>query len=153
MKRLLVKSVHDTFDYVMDHYYPPELEGMAIRKDTYAIISIQDTHTDGFGIEFKKNHFCKDVLTLYFDDVVREVDGMTLFTEEMAHDIIEFVKKNRKVETMIVHCYAGKSRSRAVAASIAKHLGGNCEKYFQTGVPNRFIFDTMEEAWKRAKEV
>lgn len=147
MKRLLVKSVHETFDYVMDHYYPPELEDMAIRRDTYAIISIQDTHTNGFGIEFKESHFCKGVLTLYFDDVVRKVDGMTLFTIEMAHDIIEYVKNNRKVETMIVHCYAGQSRSRAVAASIAKHMGGDYQKYFRTGTPNQYVFDMMERAW------
>lgn len=67
MKRILVKSVYDAFDYVMDHYYPYGMEDMAPRKDKYAVISIQDTHTKGFGIRFEKSESCMDVLTLFFD--------------------------------------------------------------------------------------
>lgn len=52
MKRVTVKSVFDTFEYVLQHYYPAGLEEMAERSDTYAVISIQDTHTGGFGIAF-----------------------------------------------------------------------------------------------------
>ncbi|MBQ4563571.1 MAG: hypothetical protein IJA58_03710, partial [Lachnospiraceae bacterium] len=74
MKRVWVRSVHDTFDYVMQHYYPAGLEEMVERKDTYAIISIQDAHTGGFGVQFAENQFCKGVLTLYFDDIVKEVE-------------------------------------------------------------------------------
>ena len=75
MKRVWVRSVHDTFDYVMQHYYPAGLEKMVERKDTYAIISIQDAHTGGFGVQFAENQFCKGVLTLYFDDIMKEVEG------------------------------------------------------------------------------
>lgn len=52
MKRVLVKSVFDAFDYVMSHYYPAGMEDMVEKSDTYAVISIQDSHTDGFGITF-----------------------------------------------------------------------------------------------------
>ncbi len=55
MKRILVKSVYDAFDYVMGHYFPFGLEEFAERKDTYALISIQDTHQGGFGFEFREN--------------------------------------------------------------------------------------------------
>lgn len=105
MKRVVVKSVFDTFEYVMQHYYPADLEEMVERSDTYAIISIQDTHTGGFGVTFTPSQYCQDVLTLYFDDVIREVDGAVLFMDEMAKQIIDFIKKNRKVETLLVHCY------------------------------------------------
>ena len=98
MKRVVVKSVFDTFEYVMQHYYPADLEEMVERSDTYAIISIQDTHTGGFGVTFTPSQYCQDVLTLYFDDVIREVDGAVLFMDEMAKQIIDFIKKNRKVE-------------------------------------------------------
>ena len=43
MKRVIVKSVYDAFEFVMQHYYPAGLEEFAEKSDTYAIISIQDT--------------------------------------------------------------------------------------------------------------
>jgi hypothetical protein len=67
MKRVLFRSVYDAFDYVMDHFYPPGLEEMAERRDSYAVISIQDTHTQGFGFEFTESVSCRGVLTLYFE--------------------------------------------------------------------------------------
>ena len=147
MKRVLVKSVFDTFEYVMQHYYPAGLEEMVERSDTYAVISIQDTHTDVFGVAFTKNQFCQDVLTLYFDDIVREVEGAVLFSDEMAEQIIEFIKKNRKVDTLLVHCYAGQSRSRAVGAFAVKMMGGDNSKYFSQGNPNMYVYDTLEMVW------
>ena len=74
MKRVLVKSVHGAFGYVMEHYYPFGMADEAAEQgaltDTYAVISIQDSHTDGFGVRFTENQFCKGVLTLLFDDIV-----------------------------------------------------------------------------------
>jgi hypothetical protein len=101
MKRVLVKSVYDAFEYVMQHFYCFGQADMAERKDTYAVISIQDTHTQGFGFQFCENQFCKGVLTLYFDDIIREVDGAVLFTDEMADQIITFVLAHRSVETLL----------------------------------------------------
>ena len=147
MKRVVVKSVFDTFEYVMQHYYPAGLEEMVERSDSYAIISIQDTHTGGFGVTFTHNQYCKDVLTLYFDDVIREVEGAVLFTDEMARQIIDFIRKNRKVDTLLVHCYAGQSRSRAVGAFAVKMLGGDNSKYFSQGNPNMYVYDTLETVW------
>lgn len=147
MKRVVVKSVFDTFEYVMQHYYPAGLEEMVERSDNYAIISIQDTHTGGFGVTFTPSQYCQDVLTLYFDDVIREVDGAVLFTDEMAKQIIDFIKKNRKVETLLVHCYAGQSRSRAVGAFAVKMLGGDNSRYFSQGNPNMHVYDTLETVW------
>lgn len=91
MKRVIVKSVYDAFEYVMQHYYPAGLEEFAEKSDTYAIISIQDTHTKGFGFTFSEKQFCKGVLTLYFDDIVKEVEGAVLFDEEMDEKIIAFI--------------------------------------------------------------
>lgn len=112
MKRVLVKSVHDAFSYVMEHYYPFGMADEAAEQgaltDAYAVISIQDSHTEGFGFKFTENQFCKGVLTLLFDDIVTDVDGAVLFDDDMADQIISFIEKYRKsVDTMLVHCYAG----------------------------------------------
>ena len=149
MKRVLLKSVYDAFDYVMEHYYPLGLEDLAERKDTYAVISIQDTHTDGFGFVFKESKCCTGALTLYFDDIVSEVEGAVLFTDEQAEEIIDFILKNRKAESLLVHCYGGQSRSRAVAAFAVKMLGGDNLAYFKTGNPNQYVYDVLEAAWIR----
>ena len=151
MKRILLKSVYEAFDYVMDHYYPFGQEEFARQSDTYAVISIQDTHTDGFGFEFTENRFCKGVLTLYFDDIVREIDGAVLFSEDDANDIIDFTMRARNVETLMVHCFGGESRSRAVAAFIVEMLGGDSGEYFRTGNPNEHVYSTLKKVWSTRK--
>ena len=147
MKRIMLRSVYDAFDYVMAHYAPFGMEEMAEKQDTYAVISIQDTHTGGFGFEFRPNKYCKDVLTLYFDDITKEVEGAVMFSEEQARQIIDFVQKNKPVETLLIHCYGGESRSRAVAAFVTKMLGADNSKYFETGHPNMIVYDTLEKVW------
>ena len=148
MKRVMVRSIFDTFEYVMQHYYPFGLEEYAEKTDMYAVISIQDTHTGGFGFEFTESKYCKGVLTLYFDDVIREVDGAVLFSEEMARQIIDFIRAHKEADTLVVHCYAGQSRSRAVGAFAVKMLGGNNEKYFTTGNPNMHGYDTLTRVFE-----
>ena len=101
MKRILVKSVHDAFEYVMQHYYPFRLEEFAERTVIYAVISIQATHTDGFGFVFTENQFCKGILTLYFDDIMREVEGTILFTDGMAEQIMDFIGEHKNVDTSL----------------------------------------------------
>ena len=147
MKRVLVRSVYDVFDYVMEHYYPSGQKEFSERDDTYCVISIQDTHTGGFGFEFRENEFCKGVLTLYFDDIAGPVEGAVLFSEEQAKEIIDFVRAHRDADTLLVHCYGGESRSRAVGAFIVRMLGGDDSSYFETGRPNEHVYDTLESVW------
>lgn len=143
MKRILVKSVFDAFEYVMQHYYPAGMEEMAEKSDTYAVISIQDTHTDGFGVTFTENRYCKAVLTLKFDDIIRPVEGAQLFTEHMAEDIIRFIRNNQAVDTLLIHCYAGQSRSRAVGAFAVWLLGGDNSSYLKKYNLNEYVYDKL----------
>lgn len=151
MKRVLLRSVFDAFEYVMDHYYPFGLEDLAQRKDSYAVISIQDTHTEGFGFEFTESKSCKGVLTLYFDDIIRPVEGLSCFSEADAGEILDFIQAHRAVDTLLVHCYGGESRSRAVAAFVTRLLGGDNAAYFRTGHPNELVYETLEKVWKNRK--
>lgn len=152
MKKVLVKSVYDAFDYVLDHYYPYGMKEFAKRKDNYAVISIQDTHTDGFGFQFTTSETCADVLTLYFDDIDIPVDGMQLFSEAQAEQIIEFIRKNKAVDTLLVHCYGGESRSRAVGAFVTELLGGSSKKLFETGHPNMHVYNTLSDVLEKLLE-
>ena len=151
MKRVLVKSVYDAFDYVLEHYYPFGLEEFAQRTDCYAVISIQDTHTQGFGVQFTKSKTCADVLTLFFDDIEKDVEGSKLFSEDQANEIIEFIQKNKEVETLLIHCYGGESRSRAVGAFALEMLGGNSKNLFETGHPNMRVYNTLKDVFDKNK--
>lgn len=145
MKRVIVKSVFDAFEYVMQHYYPAGLEEMVEKSDTYAVISIQDSHANGFGITFSENKYCKGVLTLQFDDIIRPVEGAVLFSEDMAVQIIKFIRKHKAVDTLLIHCYAGQSRSRAVGAFAVWLLGGDNSNYFKKYNPNEYVYEKLME--------
>ena len=153
MKRVLVKSLFDAFDYVMAHYFPYGLEEFAERNDTYAVISIQDTHIEGFGVRFCENRYCKGVLTLLFDDIEQEVSGAKLFSEDQAIQIIDFVKQHEDVDTMLVHCYGGESRSRAVGAFIVEMFGKKDSRYLTSGHPNRHVYRVLKQVWRKEKSV
>ena len=149
MKRVLVRSVFDAFDYVMEHYYPAGLEELAEAADSYAVISIQDTHTDGFGFVFTESRCCRGVLTLYFDDVEGEAEGAVPFNETHAKQIIDFIRQHQGADTLLVHCYGGQSRSRAVGAFAVQMLGGDNSRYFKGGNPNRLVYDTLVSTWQK----
>ena len=91
------------------------------------------------------------MLTLYFDDIIKEVEGAVLFSDEQADQIIDFILAHRDVETLLIHCYAGRSRSRAVGAFAVRMLGGDNSRYFQTGSPNQYVYDCLESAWIRRR--
>lgn len=152
MKKVLVKSVFDAFEYVMSHYYPAGMEDMVEKSDTFAVISIQDSHTDGFGITFSENQYCKAVLTLKFDDIVRPVEGAQIFTTEMAEQIIRFIRKYKYVDTLLIHCYAGQSRSRAVGAFAVELLGGDNSTYFKKYNPNEYVYELLMQTMSVVQE-
>ena len=68
----------------------------------------------------------------------------------MTCQIIGFIEKHRKtVDTLLVHCYAGQSRSKAVGVFAVEMLGGGNSKYFEAGSPNQYVYDVLESAWVR----
>ena len=113
--RILVVSARNAIKYVMKHLPTPGLIEYPEKSDTYAAISIQDTYGGGFGFELKKNKYCKDVLTLYFDDIEEPEHGSRLISFGQAAAIVKFIKAHESdVDTLVIHCFAGVSRSRAV---------------------------------------
>ena len=137
---VLVKSIYDAFRWVQKQQRDPD-------AGKYAVISIQDSHTGGFGIRFTENARCTGVLTLLVDDIVNEIEGLTLFDAEMADAVIDFIEAHKDADTLLVHCYAGQSRSRAVGAFAEEMLGQDDTALFTGGVPNMHIYDLLEATW------
>lgn len=97
-------------------------------KGKYIVISIRSTPSP---ITFTETDYLKGSLILQFADIepswVEENGGveflkdktdvpLIVFSEEMAKQIIQFVQDHQDVKTILVHCDAGVSRSRAVGA-------------------------------------
>ena len=96
----------------------------------------------------------KGVLRLFFPDysfltgnlekAYPDLKGK-LFDENFAQRIFNFVE-SQSVETLLVHCEAGISRSPAIAAAIGKiYQGEDAKKWFRTDPyrPNILVYHTM----------
>ncbi len=121
---ILVTSARGALHYVMRHFCEPGLTEYPELTDTYAVISIQDTAHGGFGFELKPNQYCKDVLTLYFDDITKPQEGAQLISDAQANAIVQFLLAHiEDVDTLLIHCFAGISRSKAVEKYAREMLG------------------------------
>lgn len=124
--------------------------GIPIRT-AYVVISITDPGSRPARIP--RSAGFRDVLRLQFHDAIplRNLSlppEIVLMNEDHARAIWQFVERWREaVETFVVHCEQGMSRSPAVAAAICKALGGDDSWFFDEFVPNRYVYDlTMAAA-------
>ena len=144
--RILVTSARNALRYVMRHFCEPGVTEYAEMTDTYAAISIQDTYGGGFGFELKKNKYCKDVLTLYFDDIEESEHGLRLISFTQAIAIVKFIKAHSEdVDTLLIHCFAGVSRSRAVGAFAREVL--DIPPTDETDY-NEYVYAILHKVWK-----
>lgn len=107
-------------NYTVRHYEP--------KGEAPILIRILEQSYKKRGIPYKIRYINKyiNVLELYFDDISHDIpkeykDRFVLFNENIAKEIIHFIKNNNYDE-IVVHCNAGISRSSAVMISIAKAL-------------------------------
>lgn len=78
-----------------------------------------------------------DILPLTFNDINIKIDDYLVFNKDDAGKIIDFVEKYKEEgSVIIVHCYAGISRSAAVAKFIA-------EKYNLKFNHNYFLYNKL----------
>ena len=63
------------------------------------------------------------MLTLCFDDAEEPGEGGRLITPSQAKQIVRFIQDHMDVDTLLIHCYAGVSRSRAVGV-FARYMFG-----------------------------
>lgn len=84
------------------------------------LIAINDVSDINMSHNYITHRKYAGILWLYFDDIEVEVLGVS-FTKEHARQIIDVVTSNPDVD-IYVHCFAGMSRSQAVAHFIARHF-------------------------------
>lgn len=92
------------------------------------------------------------VLSLMFDDATPDFTWKddVLFNGSMAEEVIDFLE-NHDGSDLIVHCYAGISRSAAIATFAARRLGYP-EKQLKENRPiihpNSHVLRTLESTYK-----
>lgn len=91
----------------------------------------------------------KSILRLAFHDIKRELKGFTLFDENHAKQIINFVNNNLPIDTIYLNCEAGISRSAAIRVFLHeifnKEFIGNrqpCDLY------NKHVYSVLKTAYK-----
>lgn len=106
----------------------------------WAVISI---HNPGMApVDFACPNL-KGVLYLEFDDTDKVNGQLVVFNMDMARQVWDFIQGLGEVDTLLIHCLMGLSRSPGIAAAVDKALTGDDMKWF-TGndgkVPNRRVY-------------
>lgn len=82
--------------------------------------------TNGFPLVAELRPGFKDILRLRFDDTpddeLYEYDLREGLQDDDAEHVAEFVLRHRGVNKIVIHCFAGASRSRSMAAAICAVL-------------------------------
>ena len=128
------------------------IESGLLVRSTYAVISIRDPGSRKAKIPATSG--LKDILYLAFHDAEPSPslplpERVRPITEKQAAEIWEFVDRVKDtVDTLVIHCHQGMSRSPAVAAAVSEYLKLDTNHIYQTYLPNAFVVHTLEEALK-----
>jgi protein-tyrosine phosphatase len=100
---------------------------------------------------FAKNSNIVSICRVSFDDTDPDIliNGEVLMTQSDANKIKDFIMAYKnKVETIIVHCEAGISRSAGICAAIQKYLTGDDSAIFDSHYfcPNMHCYRLMLNA-------
>ena len=144
MFEIKVMDHQSAFHYIYNH------AGLKSNKN-FAVISIQEYPKEMMGIQYKSGGHCKAAINMWFSDITDKTREdkekyIKLITSEDATQIKLFVDSLDKesLDTLIVHCNMGISRSAAVAAAISKVLTGNDSEFFKGKfVPNMTVYYTV----------
>ena len=92
------------------------------------------------------------MLRIQFHDILRPTPKRTLFGNEHADAIFEWLEKvDEHLDTLYVHCQAGKHRSAAVAKVIAERydLSGGVRIYEDY---NSLVYRVLIRRWRRMRK-
>lgn len=114
-------------------------------KVPHVIISISDHRGDRQ--DPPANEFTRDILHVDFHDINMATDGLDLFTDAQAIEILNFYTRYRnETELVVAHCTAGMSRSPAVIAALQKIHTGDDSEWFKKKTPNSYVYNHILSA-------
>lgn len=116
-------------------------------NDNMALISINDP-----GYKNKIDYSAwKHNLILEFNDIDKPMNGYFMFDDWYAKRLIDFVLQlPENINQIVVHCYAGVSRSGAVVRFLQKHIYPSCfnsDFWLKYTMDNHRVYSTLEKMW------
>ena len=89
---------------------------------------------------------CIDLLQLVFEDLEYRRDTVDTFTPDHAKQICNFVDKVwDNIDLLMIHCYAGISRSPAVGKAISEvYQPEYASKFDDIFTPNQLVYETLK---------
>ena len=132
------------------------VEDINKRTDTVSnqVVFITIAATEKEHINFKPSiiESAGAYLKLTFDDISKEDDIISkeyiYFSIDMAKEIVEFVNKNKHLQSWILNCAAGISRSGAVGLWLAYYLNYDIDKFRKDNPyihPNPLVLSLLEQ--------
>jgi cystathionine beta-lyase/cystathionine gamma-synthase len=115
--------------------------------DDCIIISINDDKPARFD---RTNDKIKHARSLFFNDIEYQTETGILMSDDDAQKIKVSVDAYKdKVDTVLVHCFAGVSRSSAIACAISMYLNGDDINIWSQGcyAPNIHCYKTTLKAF------
>lgn len=124
--------------------------------EVHIAISITDPKSKSVKLINRKNSLL-DILELQFHDLDKNTSNTKydkfLFTDHDAKKILDFViKYEHLVETFLIHCEAGISRSAGIAGALSMIYNNDDRKYFQSYLPNMLVYRTILEVYNNEYE-
>lgn len=119
--------------------------GVPVRS-SFVVISISDPGRPRPRV--KRMSGLRDVLYLAFHDTepsprLRTPASIVPMTVDHARQILQFARKHRGIETVVVHCEQGMSRSPAVAAALSTIYGLDATKILREYQPNQYVYELL----------
>lgn len=126
--------------------------GRETHEDRSILISIAAKGDPSAEVEANDKNNIKDILFLKFNDTDNPEEENGHIVDEDAKQIKDFVEKylDTDIDTIIVNCGAGQSRSAGVAAAILMYLTGSDKQIFDNPIytPNKLCYRTVLKAFQ-----
>lgn len=135
MKRILTVSTEECYKFVRDY-----------SNTGYVMIIIDNDKDSRSVIQFNRTERCPDYFWERFDENVIN-HGFSNFD---ADRMVEFIKKYKDTETLVITAPNGILRSNAIKHAIIKCLGLPEEEV--TAEMNNFVYEQIVKAWERSEK-
>ena len=131
LKELLIFSQR-----VAERMEPEEFSGMISIRGPNMQVALQD------GWE--------PLLILEFNDIVRPFSNFVAFNERHAHAIISWLDSNlSSLDTLMIHCEQGVSRSKAVGMFVQEYYASHLPKLKNADRYNTLVYSTLKRCMNK----
>jgi predicted protein tyrosine phosphatase len=121
-----------------------------VSRSTHCYISIHSPEDYEKTLPSINHQKWADGIQLAFYDIDEDVKGMKAISSEQAKEIVEFIQRIHSFPFpvhLIVHCFAGVSRSAAVGKFVSDALKLNFPQYEHLQIYNKKVYSSLSNVF------